>query len=139
MGSRSHFWAPLSTAKIDGDKVKLNARKSWATSANHADSYVWSSKPLAGTEASSIWLVPANTPGLRITEAYAGLGLRGNDSCPITAEDATIDRSAMLGADGEGFKIECLVFESRPGFLVTGPCFCSEALLAWISCSKWLD
>jgi len=105
VGSRSQFWAPVSSAKADGNKVKLNARKSWITSANHANSYVWSSKPLAGTEASTIWLVPTKTPGVRVTEPYAGLGLRGNDSCPVTAEDAAIDASSLLGADGEGFKI----------------------------------
>ncbi|HET9256930.1 MAG TPA: acyl-CoA dehydrogenase family protein, partial [Pseudonocardiaceae bacterium] len=47
-GSRSHFWAPLGTAKVLDDKtVQLDARKSWVTSAGHANSYVWSSRPLA--------------------------------------------------------------------------------------------
>src|SRR6185503_17286740 len=42
VGSRSQFWAPLSTA-ADGDgQVHLDARKSWVTSAGEADSYVWS-------------------------------------------------------------------------------------------------
>src|ERR1700733_4114841 len=48
-GSRSHFWAPLSSAVPldDGRTVRLDASKSWVTSAGHADSYVWSSRPLA--------------------------------------------------------------------------------------------
>ena len=46
-GSRSHFWAPLSTARKEGDAVVLEAEKSWVTSASQADLYVWSSKPLA--------------------------------------------------------------------------------------------
>ena len=45
-GSRSHFWAPVSTAKRDGDDVVLDARKSWITSASKATAYVWSSRPL---------------------------------------------------------------------------------------------
>lgn len=32
-GSRSHFWAPLGTATLDGDDVVLDANKSWVTSA----------------------------------------------------------------------------------------------------------
>ena len=44
-GSRSHFWIPTGTATADGDAVRLDARKSWITSAGHADSYVWSSRP----------------------------------------------------------------------------------------------
>src|SRR6185436_7324655 len=32
-GSRSHFWAPVGTARHDGDRVVLDARKSWVTAA----------------------------------------------------------------------------------------------------------
>lgn len=106
LGSRSHFWAPVSTATADGDRVKLTARKSWVTSARHADSYVWSSKPTAGSELSTLWLVPRTTSGLRIADAgFDGIGLRGNDSSPVTAEDVRIPASARLGDDGAGFGI----------------------------------
>ncbi len=105
LGSRSQFWAPVSRATAAGGEVVLDARKSWVTSARHADSYVWSSKPLAGTEASTLWLVPRATAGLRIPAPFDGLGLRGNDSAPVTAEGAKIPAEAMLGGDGGGFKI----------------------------------
>jgi alkylation response protein AidB-like acyl-CoA dehydrogenase len=39
-GSRSHFWAPLSRARRNGDGVHISARKSWVTSAGHVQSYV---------------------------------------------------------------------------------------------------
>lgn len=106
VGSRSQFWAPVSSASAEGDTVLLTAKKSWVTSANHADSYVWSSRPCAGKEASTLWLVPRSTPGVRIHEGgFDGLGLRGNDSVPITAEAARLPVSARLGGDGEGFGI----------------------------------
>ncbi|MDQ3367840.1 MAG: acyl-CoA/acyl-ACP dehydrogenase [Myxococcota bacterium] len=106
VGSRSHFWASLGTATADGSSVKLTARKSWITSAHHADSYVWSSKPLQGSELSTLWLVPRKTAGLRITDgAFDGLGLRGNDSSPVTAEDARVPADARLGLDGGGFEM----------------------------------
>lgn len=105
-GSRSHFWAPVGVAKAAGTEVLLTARKSWITSAHHADSYVWSSKPLAGNEASTLWLVPRTTAGVRLAEAqFDGIGLRGNDSVPATAEDAKIPASNILGEDGGGFGI----------------------------------
>jgi len=104
LGSRSHFWAPLGTATGEGPQVRLDARKSWVTSARHADSYVWSSKPIVGTELSTLWLVPRTTSGLHITDSgFDGLGLRGNDSSPVTAEGARLPVTAMLGADGAGF------------------------------------
>ncbi len=103
-GSRSHFWAPVGTATGEGPQVRLTARKSWVTSARHADSYVWSSKPIVGTEASTLWLVPRTTRDLRIADAaFDGLGLRGNDSSPVTAEGVALPLSAMLGSDGAGF------------------------------------
>jgi alkylation response protein AidB-like acyl-CoA dehydrogenase len=86
--------------------VRLDARKSWVTSARHADSYVWSSKPVEGREASTLWLVPRTAAGLQVPEApFDGLGLRGNDSSPIAAEGVRVPVSARLGADGAGFAV----------------------------------
>ena len=106
-GSRSMFWVPTSTATaVDGgNEVQLDARKSWVTSAGHADGYVWSSKPLDAEGLSTIWLVPADAPGLTVGPPFDGLGLRGNESRPVTAEGVTVPASALLGVDGAGFDI----------------------------------
>jgi len=49
-GSRSHFWAPMSTAELsdDGKAIKLRADKSWVTSAGYADIYVVSTGSSSG-------------------------------------------------------------------------------------------
>ncbi len=104
-GSRSHFWAPVSTATANGGGVRLDAAKSWVTSAGEADSYVWSSRPLAADGASTIWLVPANTWGLKVAGPFDGLGLRGNASSPIGAHDVAVPAAAMLGEDGKGDQV----------------------------------
>jgi alkylation response protein AidB-like acyl-CoA dehydrogenase len=52
-GSRSHFWAPTSTAKAAGAQVALDAEKSWVTSAVQATAYVWSSRPVRAEDAST--------------------------------------------------------------------------------------
>lgn len=103
--SRSHFWAPVSTARTEGDTVVLDARKSWVTSAGEADSYVWSSKPVAAEGASTLWWVDAKTPGLTQPARFDGLGLRGNASTPVTAQSARIPASQRLGDDGKGFDV----------------------------------
>ncbi|KIG14180.1 Acyl-CoA dehydrogenase [Enhygromyxa salina] len=105
-GSRSHFWAPLSTAKSDGDQVVLDANKSWVTSASHATAYVWSSQPSVGSEGTAtLWLVPRDAAGLAIAGPYRGLGLRGNDSAPVRATGVRIPAAARLGDDGQGFDV----------------------------------
>ena len=104
-GSRSHFWAPVSNATKDGHGYRLNARKSWVTSANYADSYVWSSQPVEAEGPSTIWLVSRTSEGIQIPEPFNGLGLRGNDSTPITAESVFVPAAAILGSDGAGFDV----------------------------------
>jgi alkylation response protein AidB-like acyl-CoA dehydrogenase len=121
-GSRSQFWAPVSTATAVGERVRLDAKKSWVTSAGQADTYVWSSRPLAAEGRSTLWLVPARAPGLRVTAPYDGLGLRGNDSSPVTAEGVLIPPEAMLGADGQGFDIMMGIVLPYFQFMSAGCC-----------------
>jgi len=102
-GSRSQFWAPVGTATHRAGKVVLDASKSWVTSAHAADSYVWSSKPVAAEGQSTLWLVPRSASGLTTGRRYDGLGLRGNDSVPVVAKGVAVEESARLGADGSGF------------------------------------
>jgi isovaleryl-CoA dehydrogenase len=115
-GSRSHFWAPVGTAKDEGGAVVLDARKSWVTSAHWADSYVWSSLPVAEPGPMTLWFVPSGTGGLSATDGFDGLGLRGNDSCPVNADSARIPASARLGGDGDGLQIA--LASVLPWFLV---------------------
>jgi isovaleryl-CoA dehydrogenase len=144
-GSRSHFWAPMSTAAAapDGSTVRLDASKSWVTSAGHADSYVWSSRPLtrgglgdggdaegggggafaAAAGPMTLWLVPAGTPGLSVAGAFDGLGLRGNASSAVSADGVVVPLSAMLGPDGAGLDLALAAI--LPYFLI-----CSAAMSA---------
>jgi alkylation response protein AidB-like acyl-CoA dehydrogenase len=121
VGSRSHFWAPLGTAAQAGDRVRLDAKKSWVTAAHEADSYVWSSRPLAAEGPMTLWLVPTDTSGINPAGAFDGLGLRGNDSTPVTADGATIAMDALLGTDGAGLDIALTAV--LPWFLVLSASF----------------
>ncbi len=120
-GSRSHFWAPTSTATREGDEVRLDAQKSWVTSAADADSYVWSSRPLEAEGPMTLWLVPAGNPGLSEPGDFDGVGLRGNGSRPISATDSRVPVTAMLAADGAGLDIALSVV--LPVFLVGNAAF----------------
>ncbi|MBV2355696.1 acyl-CoA/acyl-ACP dehydrogenase [Streptomyces sp. J2-1] len=130
-GSRSHFWAPVGTARPGGaDGVLLDAQKSWVTSAGEADSYVWSSKPLAADGPMSLWLVPGGSTGLEVRGAYDGFGLRGNASSPMSAQGVEISADALLGADGQGLATALEIV--LPCFLVLSGAFSlgvTEALL----------
>jgi alkylation response protein AidB-like acyl-CoA dehydrogenase len=121
VGSRSHFWAPLSTATADGDRVTLDAAKSWVTSAGEADSYVWSSRPVEGDGPMTLWLVPSETPGVSVAGDFDGLGLRGNGSRPVRGEGAVIAVANRLGDDGAGLDTSLSVI--LPWFLIGSAAF----------------
>ena len=104
-GSRSHFWAPVSRAQHNGDGVYISAKKSWVTSAGHAQSYVVSTLAPegAGPTDSTLYLVAAGTRGLSVAGPWDGLGLRANASAPITLENCQIPSDFQLTDDGAGF------------------------------------
>ena len=105
-GSRSHFWAPVSRARRNGAGVHLTAKKSFVTSAGNAQSYVVSSLAPDGTGPtdSTLYLVPADSPGLSVAGPWDGLGLRANASAPMTLDGCEVPSELRLTDDGAGFK-----------------------------------
>jgi alkylation response protein AidB-like acyl-CoA dehydrogenase len=104
-GSRSHFWAPVSRAQRNGDGVRISAKKSWVTSAGHAQSYVVSALAPEGTGPtdSTLYLVADGTRGLSVAGPWDGLGLRANASAPVVLEDCEVRSDFQLTDDGAGF------------------------------------
>ncbi len=105
-GSRSHFWAPVSRAHRNGHGVFISAKKSWVTSAGHAQSYVVSSLAPEGSGPtdSTLYLLPAGTRGLSVAGPWDGLGLRANASAPITLEECQVSSDFQITDDGAGFQ-----------------------------------
>jgi alkylation response protein AidB-like acyl-CoA dehydrogenase len=105
-GSRSHFWAPISRARRNGAGVHITAKKSWVTSAGHAQSYVVSSLAPEGKAPtdSTLYLVAAGSKGLAVAGPWDGLGLRANASAPITLDDCMAASTLQLTDDGAGFQ-----------------------------------
>lgn len=122
-GSRSHFWMSQSTATADGDRVRLDARKSWVTAAGRADSYVWSTRPLdpQAEGPMTLWLVPSGAAGLHQPSGFDGLGLRGNGSTPVSADGVLISADDILGTDGGG--LDLALTGILPWFLVLSGAF----------------
>lgn len=106
-GSRSQFWAPVSKLEESDGHFVTSASKSWVTAADHADSYVSTAQspnavsPLEST----VYLVRSRAPGVKVTSAFNGLGLRGNESAPVTLDKITVRRSDLISALGEGPKV----------------------------------
>jgi alkylation response protein AidB-like acyl-CoA dehydrogenase len=116
-GSRSQFWAPVSQAKAAGQGMaSLSAEKSWVTSAGIADGIVASAGSTDGTGA-SVFLIKKEDAGLTISGGWNSLGMRGNQSNPMTLTDVKIDLAQrLIGTDGQGADI--MLGKALPAFQI---------------------
>jgi alkylation response protein AidB-like acyl-CoA dehydrogenase len=127
-GSRSHFWAPTSRAHRNGNGVRISAKKSWVTSAGHAQSYIVSSLAPEGKGPtdSTLYLLPAKTRGLSVAGPWDGMGLRANASSPIALDDCEVPSDFQLTDDGAGFpamlNIVLPLFNSGTAAVALGIC-----------------
>ena len=103
-------------AERRGDEYVLNGRKMWCTNAPVGDVYTVFAKtdPEAGSRGISAFLVPREAEGLEIGAPEPLIGLRGSPTAALSLNDVRVNRRALLGEEGEGFKIAALTLdESR--------------------------
>lgn len=99
-GSRSHFWAPVSRPRRESGALRVNAKKSWVTSAGHAEVYVLGTQTPDGAGV-DLYSIRSGTDGAEIAGGFTGLGFRGNASTPMTFDIALSD-GMRLGDGGAG-------------------------------------
>lgn len=105
-GSGGHFYMPVSQLQRNGDGLRLNAYKSFVTSAGEADSYVVSTRRANAQSPLELdlYLVTKGTKGLSVEGRFEGLGLAGNGSAPMRLESVPLDEKSRLGSEGSGFQ-----------------------------------
>ncbi|MFD5814469.1 acyl-CoA dehydrogenase family protein [Streptomyces sp. NPDC127038] len=107
-----------SVATRFADVVALRGRKRWVVAAGEADSYLWSSRPLAGSEGLTLWVVPAQAPELFVPARPDGGGPSGSGTATLYADPVLVPADVMLGRDGGGRDI--LLGRVRPWLLALG-------------------
>src|ERR1700689_3700719 len=95
------------TAVLSGDEYILNGSKIFISNAPFAEIYVVFAKtdPAQGTRGMSAFIVEKGTPGFSVGEAEHKLGIRGSSTPPLYFSDCHIPSDALLGEEGNGFKI----------------------------------
>ena len=105
--SGSDAAALTTSAKRYGDEYVLNGTKVFITNAGQAGLYVifarTGDEPRAGGV--SAFLVPADTPGLRVGQVFAKMGLNGSPTGELVLEEARVPARNLLGDEGGGFAI----------------------------------
>lgn len=89
-----------------GDDWVINGSKIFITNGTWADvCVVFARTGDDGAKGISAFLVPTDTPGFERTEIHGKLGLRGQATAELTFTDVVVPGDALVGGEGEGFKI----------------------------------
>ena len=106
-GAGTDAGAGTATATAHANGYALNGSKMFITNAPFADVYIVFAKtdPERGTRGMSAFIVEKDTPGFSVGEAEHKLGIRGSSTPPVYFADCRIPNEALLGGEGDGFKI----------------------------------
>ena len=99
------------SAQLDGNHFRLDGEKTWISNGGIADFYVAFARTgeRPGAKGISAFLVPAETPGLTITERLETIA--PHPLARLAFENCRVPASAMIGAPGEGFRIAMTVLD----------------------------
>lgn len=103
------------SARRDGDHYILNGTKVFITTIGRAGLYIVFARTgredqrAAGVSA---FIVPADTPGLRVGQLFKKMGLRGSPTGELVLEDVVVPAANRLAAEGQGFTVAMRALDS---------------------------
>ena len=100
--------ALVTTAKKDGDEWVLDGTKVWVTNggiAKLAIVYARTNQEVSKAKGISAFLVPLDTPGVKIGKTEKKTGIRGSSTTEILFEGVRLPADALLGEENKGFMI----------------------------------
>lgn len=91
----------------DGDDYVINGQKVFISNGQMCDVLVLATKTDsdAGAKGVSLFLVDTSLPGFKRGQNLKKLGMKAQDTSELFFEDLRVPASAMLGGEGEGFKL----------------------------------
>ena len=94
-------------ADRDGDHFVLNGVKQFITTGKYAQvAIVFAvTDKAAGKKGISCFLVPTDTPGYIVARIEEKMGQHASDTAQILFENCRVPATALLGAEGEGYRI----------------------------------
>ena len=105
--------AVRTTAVRDGDSYVLSGEKIWITNADIADYFTVMAtvdRSLGSKGLTAFW-IERETPGLRVGRVEPKMGLHGTQVAEVLFDDCRVPASAVLGREGEGFKLAMRVLD----------------------------
>ncbi len=115
-GLRTHFVK-------DGDGYILNGQKRWITNGGYASFYtvLATSDPKAEKDLKArnrkiaAFVIDRDLPGVKVGKKENKMGQRASNTTDVIFDEVRLPKEALLGQEGEGFKIAMKTFDrSRP-------------------------
>ncbi len=106
--SGSDAGALTTTARRDGDHYVLNGTKRYITNAPQAGIFIVMARTdsaQAGPAGVSAFIVERDTAGLSVARPDRKMGQKGAHLADVIFEDCRIPKSALIGQEGQGFKV----------------------------------
>ncbi len=89
------------------DSYVINGAKAWITNGAEADVMVLiaATDPSKGHHGISAFIIDMDNPGVKIAKLEHKLGIKATSTAQVYFEDCKVPKSAMIGQEGDGFKI----------------------------------
>lgn len=90
-----------------GKSYIINGTKSWITNGAEADTMILfaATDPSMKHHGISAFIIDMDTPGVKVGKLEHKLGIKASSTAQIFFEDCKVPDSAILGEEGDGFKI----------------------------------
>nr|WP_142107726.1 acyl-CoA dehydrogenase family protein [Pseudonocardia cypriaca] len=107
-GGGSDAGATRTTARLDGDEWVINGSKAFITNAGTDITSIVTVTAITGTGAAgrkeiSAIVVPAGTPGFRVSQKYSKVGWSSSDTRELFFDDCRVPAENLLGERGRGY------------------------------------
>ena len=109
--SGSDAQAMETAAKREGGLWVIRGTKMWVSNGEEAGVYIVFARTPEFEETGSsrrsisAFIVPRETPGIRVARKEDKLGVRADDTCEMTFTDVKVGDDALIGEPGIGFKV----------------------------------
>lgn len=102
-----------STALLKGDKYVLNGHKRFITNGAVSEfiTVFALTNPEKGARSLSAFVVPTNSPGVKVVSNLSKMGQRASVQTEFIFEDVEVPKENLIGGEGQGFLLAMKTFE----------------------------
>ncbi len=114
-------------ARKDGSNFIISGSKMYITNGTQADFYTLLARTSddAGYHSFSLFVVPADTPGVKVSRKLDKLGVRISDTAELFFDNVRVPADNLIGKEGEGFVYQMMQFQHERFSLL--PFVCTAA------------